>query len=258
MFGRAVTILAVCALALPALRADDAFVGQWKFNKDKSDVKGQTESIASLGNNKYKFTYGTISFDITADGTDQTSLPGATWALTILDANKWQVVSKSNGITNGTEIWTLAPDGKSISSEYKGTRPDGTEFDSHAKMTRVSGSGGFAGTWLIADLSFSDPSPVVIAAYGSGGLSVSYPADKMSMNLTMDGKDCPVEGPTVLKGSTTSAKRAGPRSIKLTDKLNGKLMDTTELKVSADGKTLTMTEHDAGVKKPLVLVYDRQ
>jgi hypothetical protein len=64
--------------------------------------------------------------------------------------------------------------------------------------------------------------------------------------------------PTVLKGATVSAKRINPRSIKVTDKLNGKQMDTSDWQVSSDGKVLTTTEHDAGEKKPVVSVYDRQ
>ena len=124
-----IIFLAACSLALPAFPATDPFAGTWKFNQEKSDLKGQTETIASLGDNKYRFTYGTaISFDLTADGTDQTSLPGATMAITIQDPNSWQIVDKSNGRTNATEVWTLSPDAKSLSAVAKGTRPDGSEF----------------------------------------------------------------------------------------------------------------------------------
>ena len=213
MVGRVATIVAACALALPAVFADDAFVGTWKYNKDKSDEKGQIQSIADLGNNKYKFTFGTISFDITADGTDQVSLPGATMAITIVDANTWRYVYKANGTTVGTGTWTLAADGKSIADEFKGTRPDGTPNESHSKMTRVAGKKGFAGTWRVAEATFTDPGPMVITAYGKDGLTLSAPTGKLKLDLTMDGKDCTPEGPTVLPGMKASAKRHGPKSI---------------------------------------------
>jgi hypothetical protein len=258
MIGRVVTILAACALALPAFCADDAFVGTWKYNKDKSDEKGQIQSIADLGNNKYKFTFGTISFDITADGTDQASMPGATLAITIADANTWQYVAKVNGKTLGTGVWTLAADGKSIADEFKGTRPDGSQSETHTKMTRVAGNKGFAGTWRVAEATFTDPGPMVISAYGKDGLSISNPAYKLKMDLTMDGKECTPEGPTVLPGMTTSGKRNGPKSISMTDKQNAKVLDTEVWKVSADGKMLTITHHDEGVKKATVSVYEKQ
>ena len=258
MIGKVFTIVAACALALPAAIADDAFAGTWKFNKDKSDVKGQTYSIADMGNKTYKFTFGTVSFDIKADGTDQTSLPGATLALTVLDADKWQMVDKVNGKTQGTETWTLSSDGKSVDSQYKGTRPDGGAVESSAKLTRVSGSKGFAGTWLLADVAFTDPGPMVITSYGNDGLTQSFPSSKFRLDLTMDGKDCKPEGPNVLPGMTTSAKRHGPKSLSMTDKQNGKVLDTEEWKVSADGKSLTITHHDAGEKKALTYVYEKQ
>lgn len=257
MHKHGLAALAVCALAIPAFCADEPFAGTWKFNKSKSDLKGQSETIASLGNNKYKLTYGDISFDITADGTDQPSLPGMTLAIQPLAANKWQIVSKTAGKSYGTGIWTLSQDGNSISDDFKGTRADGTPNDSHATLKRTAGTQGFAGTWMLEDVSFN-PSLLVIAVSGKGNLNISYPSNKSSLLLTMDGKDCTVEGPQVPKGATASAKRAGPDAITVTNKLSGKLMDTTEWKVSADGKTLTQTEHDAGVPKASVSVYDRQ
>ena len=259
MLKAPVVFLAASALALPAFSATDPFVGTWKFNQEKSDLKGQTQTIASLGDNKYRFTFGTaVSFDITTDGTDQTSLPGATMAITVRDPNTWELVSKTNGTVTATGNLTLSQDGKSISNIVKGVRPDGSEFENHATLKRVSGSSGFAGTWQVEDLKISSPSLLQIETFGTNGLAVSFPGDKVTMNVGMDGKETPVEGPTVLKGATVSAKRINPHSIKVTDKLNGKMMDTTDWKVSSDGKLLTMTEHDEGEKKPVVSVYDRQ
>jgi hypothetical protein len=259
MLRHSFTFLVAFALALPAFPATNPFVGTWKFNPEKSDLQGQTETIASLGDNKYRFTYGTaVSFDITADGSDQTSLPGATMAITVQDPNTWQVVDKSNGTTNATGVWTLSQDGKSISAAVKGTKPDGSQFANHFNLKKLAGSASFAGTWQIADVKLSAPSLLQIDASATDGLIVAYPTDKVTMTISMDGKECPVEGPTVLKGSTISARRIGLHTVKTTDRLNAKVMDTTDWKLSSDGKVLTMIEHDPGVKKPVVSVYDRQ
>jgi hypothetical protein len=59
-------------------------------------------------------------------------------------------------------------------------------------------------------------------------------------------------------GILVSGKRLKPDTIQLTDKHQGKVMDTREYKVSADGKTLTATIHNTGQQKPVVVVYDRQ
>ena len=179
-------------------------------------------------------------------------------AVTIQDPNTWKVIEKANGTTTSASVWTLAADGKAISGVTKGTKPDGSDFENDWSVKRVGGTGGFAGTWRVEDLKLSSPARMQIEASGADALNVSIPDYKMTMTLNFDGKESPVEGPTVLKGSTVSAKRISAHKIQLIDKLNGKEMDTTEWEISSDGKVLKMVEHDAGEKKPIVSIYDRQ
>jgi hypothetical protein len=47
-------------------------------------------------------------------------------------------------------------------------------------------------------------------------------------------------------------------TLEVTDKFNGKVADTQEIKLSSDSKTLTMTVHTAGRTEPNVLVFERQ
>jgi hypothetical protein len=44
----------------------------------------------------------------------------------------------------------------------------------------------------------------------------------------------------------------------LTDKIRGSIVQTREISVSKDGKTLTMTVHVPGRNDPDVLVFDRE
>jgi hypothetical protein len=56
----------------------------------------------------------------------------------------------------------------------------------------------------------------------------------------------------------SSARRVNGRTLEVTDKLKGKVMDTREIQLSSDGKTLTMTVHAAGRTEPNILVFERQ
>jgi hypothetical protein len=48
-------------------------------------------------------------------------------------------------------------------------------------------------------------------------------------------------------------------TLEMTDKAGGgKVIDTREIRVSPDGKTLTMTVHASGRSEPDVLVFDRE
>jgi hypothetical protein len=72
--------------------------------------------------------------------------------------------------------------------------------------------------------------------------------------VKLDGKDYPNEG----SGSSSSVRRVDEHTLEMTDKRGGKVIDTREIKVSPDGKRLTMTVHAPGRDKPNVMVFDRE
>src|SRR5947207_22876 len=55
----------------------------------------------------------------------------------------------------------------------------------------------------------------------------------------------------------TSARSLGDRSIELTKKLKGKIVETREITISPDLKTLTMTRHLVDQRIPNILIFDR-
>ena len=246
---------ALCALALAPLYADDAFVGTWRYDREKSDVMARSMSLSPVGENKWRIGFGAMSFDITADGTDQASLAGATWAITALGSREWRVVIKNHAGAVETEHWTLSPDSMSFLAQRGGGRAGEAIPVRH--WLRSAGAEGFAGTWLLEESVQSEPGPLLIETSPEGGLHVSYPEDNLEIELTLDGRECRIQGPAVPQGLTVTAKRAGSRTIRLTDWQHDQVLDTTEMKLSADGRVLTVTEHDSGSKKPVVWVYER-
>ena len=88
------------------------------------------------------------------------------------------------------------------------------------------------------------------------GLSIVNSSDGITRNVRFDGKDCPSVGSGV--DMLSSARRTDERTITLTDKIAGKIVDTQEITVSADTKPLTMTVHVPGRTDPNVLTFDRQ
>jgi hypothetical protein len=76
------------------------------------------------------------------------------------------------------------------------------------------------------------------------------------MNLKFDGKDYPNPGSGA--NMMSSAQRLNARTLELTDKIGGKVLDTREVSVSEDGRSLTMTVHEPGRSEPNILVFDRE
>ena len=57
---------------------------------------------------------------------------------------------------------------------------------------------------------------------------------------------------------TLQSRRLSDHSIELTKKLKGKIVETREISVSPDLKTLTMTLHVVDQHLPNILVFDRE
>jgi hypothetical protein len=252
-------LIAVIALgcAYPSLAsATSPFAGKWKFNEAKSKLTGTTDSVASTGPNAWNFMEGNLSWTIKADGTDQAVPFGGTVALKVNSATNWTFTHKANGKLSSTETWVLAADGKSMTRTSTGKMGDGTPFNDVVTEKRTAGGKGMEGTWASSGIK-ATWTDLVIEDNGATGITVTELADSLKTPLTMDGKESPVTGPLVPPGSTTVTKANSPRSLAVTTKMNGKVLDTETWEISTDGKTLTCTETDPGEPQPTVIVYDK-
>jgi hypothetical protein len=249
--------LSVFALSLSSfLYAQNPFVGKWKIDEAKSQLAGFSDSIIAAGPNTWKFRYGAFSWTVTADGTDQPTPFGGTTSLKVINSLTWEFTNKSNGKTISTETWVLAADGKSMARTFTGKNASGEPAAAVSTMKRTGGMSGFEGTWESTEvkLGFTE---VDIEANGDDGITVRLPEDGTHYSLKFDGKEYPEEGPRLPAGMTVSAKMTGGRTLEAHTRLNGKLFDTEEWEVSADGLTFTYKQQDEGDDKPVVIVQRR-
>ena len=227
-----------------------------EINSSKSTTTGTTDSVAAAGPNAWKFTYGSFSWTVKADGADQPTPYGNTVALKVLSPTKWQLTNKVKGKATSTDTWVLADDGQSMTRTSTGKRENGEAFNDVTKTKRTAGTKGFEGTWESTDYKGAPPE-VDIESASDAGLTLLVPAESVKLVVTFDGRENAVEGPRVPAGMTISAKLVGPRKITATTKMKDKVLDTETWEISADGKVFTYTELDAGEAKPTIGVYDR-
>jgi len=97
-----------------------------------------------------------------------------------------------------------------------------------------------------------------VRPYEGDGLSFIDPSEEETKNVKFDGKDYPNLGPNVVPGSASSVRRVNERTLEMTDKIDGKVMDAQQIELSSDLKTLTMTVHTVGRSEPNILVFERQ
>ncbi len=259
MLKCALRFLLVAGLATGALSAsNDPFVGEWKLNPTKSKLI-DVMKVESVGGNKYAFDFGAGSAEtIAADGTDQPGLAGTTLSVTIEGPDSWKVVRKKEGHILLTGIWKLSKDGNTLKDDYTEFGQDGPSSNVKYVYQRTAGTSGFAGTWEGTSETMNAAIVLKVQPYDGNGLSFINASEGATTNVKFDGKDYPKEGPNVTAGSTCTTRRVNEDTLEMTDKFNGKITDTREIKLSADRKTLTMTVRVPGRREPDILVFERQ
>jgi hypothetical protein len=251
------SLMCVCLITGTLWAADDPFVGKWKLNIDKSKFSGEQINIQDLGANKYKWTVGSVSDTIAYDGTDQPVHFDRTISMTPDGKSNWKMVIKKDGRVLSSMTHTISDDGQTQTIKGTETKPDGTTSDFTAAWKRVGSGTGWGGTWETTGVTLTSPDEWDIEPYESDGLTFNTPAYSDKLSMKFDGKDYEETGPNVASGSTSSGKRVNARTLDVTNKVKGQVMDHTRYEVSPDGKTLTLTIRDTGQPKPLTVVYNK-
>ena len=262
MLRRTIQLLCfACLIAATSDAADEPLIGKWKLNLSKSKLADQM-TIAPVGANRYTLTFAGIgeTETLVADGTDQPGVLGSTISITVEAPGNWKIVRKQAGRTVLTANWKLSDDGKTLTDIFIGNQPDGSTSHVDLVYKRAEGSAsksGIPGTWETTEEK-ADPFEIEIRPYEGDGLSFISSGGAPANNVKLDGKEYPAAGASSSAGSATSARRLGDHSIELTKKLKDKIIETREMTVSSDGKTLTMTRHLVDQRLPNILIFDRE
>ncbi len=189
------------------------------------------------------------------DGTDQPANFGTTFAVTEVSPDEWTGVRKKDGRVEIKGIWKLSKDGNTLHDDF-------TSIGDHGKTTHLvyvyerRGAGsGFAGDWVSTNQQVDTVYTLQVRPFEGDGLSFRTSGEG-TRNVKFDGKDYPNVGSGVKIMS--SARRVNESTIELSDKIDGKVVNTQQVSVSKDGKTLTIAVHAPGRSTPNVLVFERE
>lgn len=252
------TLLVVCVFSGTVWAATDPLTGTWKLNPAKSHLT-DVMRVKAAGDRSFTFFLSATNPEtIVVNGTDQPGIFGTTLAVTELAPHQWKVVRKKDGHLLISAIWELSADGNTLTDHFTGYRADGSTNNLLYVYARTEPGAGFAGTWESTSEQVNSTYEIQVEPYGDAGLSFATPAQKMTRRIKFDGKDYAGEGPNLPAGYTTSGRRLTERTVELTDKIDGKVLDTQLVEATPGGETLTITTHLPGVSKPNVQVFERE
>jgi hypothetical protein len=243
--------LIVLSLALSsgaAFATETPWTGTWKLDADKSHLTGQTFSYSKGPGELLHYEDGsTASFDFGLDGKEYKTWANRVSTWTAAGKNTWDFVSKADGKVLSKGHVVLSEDGKTLTMIFTGTRPDGEAFREEDVYTRVSGTDGLLGTWRTEKVKEpSGPQTFVISSPAPGVLHYEIPDMKASAEGRVDGSDNRLSGPTVPPGSTISFQALTPTKLKYVMKINGKIDNTGEQTIAADGRSFSDVNWNPG------------
>jgi len=235
-------------LAPALLFAQSAFNGTWRFSPQSAQFSGKPSTF-SLQDGVYRCDTCVPSYEVPADGKDhkREGSPYADMASArAVDDRSIEVIQKKNGKEVGKFKDTVSADGKTLTSEWSFVAENGQTGHGKTVSTRVAaapkGAHAASGSWQQEKLeSASDSVQLVTFKASDDGLSMSDPTGD-SYTAKFDGKDYPYKGDP---GTTSvSLKKIDANTIEETDKRDGKPISVSQMKVSADGKTMTLENKD--------------
>lgn len=252
------TVLLIAGATRLASAARDPFIGEWKLNSSMTRMPDEMK-VESKGGNTYSFDFGGGEETIVVDGTGQPGEGGTTLSVKADAPDAWTVERSKDGRLLIRATWKLSKDGGTLTDSFRQFEPDGSMLSMDYIYQRSGGGSGFAADWQSIRETMNSPYTLQVKAYESGGLSFTFttPQGKKTRNMMLDGRAYPAPGANANPGSSSSSRRLDPRTLEMTNKVGETVSDTREIRLSPDGKTLTMTIKVAGRSKPNVMVFDR-
>jgi hypothetical protein len=236
--------LIVATLLLPvAALAASPFDGTWKYNTASRFGNKWKPYVYIADSNSYTCSSCGPAYTVKPDGSDQkvTGHDYDTSAVT-LTATSATIVTKLKGKTLTSEKYTVSADGKTATldlSSYYGASP----VTLKATLLRVAAGAADAhplsGTWTLSKLdSVSDAGALETLGMTDDGFTLSW--NGQSYDAKFDGKKYPIANDPL--NTLVKLKKVSPTEVVESDYVNGKLVETTQLSVDADGKHIQVVE----------------
>jgi hypothetical protein len=159
----------------------------------------------------------------------------------------------------------ISPDNKTLTEQTERILANRKTSITTAVHERIKGDAkGLVGTWELRSLRNDTPAYISIEVAGANALKVTndqFGGGPNSYTVTLGGAEVPVVGAAVIPNTLVSGKQVDDHTIELTTTREGAVGFKSMMRVSADGKTLTMTNTPFGQNgprgEPTITVFEK-
>jgi hypothetical protein len=235
---------------LAGAQTDSPFDGTWKYNTASRFGDKWKPYVYIVDSNSYTCSSCRPAYTVKPDGSDQKvkGLDGDTSAVT-LTATSVTIVIKLKSKTLESVKYSVSADGKTATvdqTDYYGANPVITKYT----LARVAAAAHpLSGTWTVSKLDgVSDAGILQTMGMTDDGFTLS--ANGLSYDAKFDGRKYPIANDPF--NTLVKLKKLSPTEVVESDYVNGKLVETTQLSVDADGQHIHVVEsalRTGGVKR---------
>ena len=237
-------------LLLPAtLLAQSPFDGTWVAKLEEAQLPQKPE-VYLLQNGVYECSSCVPKIKANADGKDYPT-PGSpyfsTVCIRVIDDSSVELTEKQGSKIVYSETDKVSPDGETLLQNVTDSAaPSGQPITAEETYKRVgpqpAGSNAISGSWHVQKINITSENGATVTYHSTPhGLQASNPSGE-GYDAKFDGKDYLIHGDPV--HSTVSLKLINARTIVETDKQDGAIHYRLVMAVSADGKSMKVTETD--------------
>jgi hypothetical protein len=255
-----VLLLAGVLSCSTSFAATDPFVGTWVYNAQKSPKPTIRYAIKDLGGGRYSLTGSTgITVEVKADGVPIKTSTVSTVSFKKLDDRDWEM-DRDDG-QKMVRTYSISPDDKTLTLHDVFTGNPEDNYETTTRYARISPGTSIFGEWQSVSMeekTVGEGLKLIIKPFNTDGLSFSVPSHKHLSEMNFDGKIYADSGAGDSKGDSSSGKRVNDHLLLIDSQVNGKPEESGELKLSDDGKTLTIVRRPANSSAVFTMVWDRQ
>lgn len=241
--------VSVFALLMPTMAlAQSAFNGTWKTDPGSIHDTGKP-IVITLKDDMFHCSCSNPPYTVKTDGEDHpvSGHPGFdSAAVKIIDAHTVQETLKKDGKVVDTLTVTVSADNKSAIEKFtdeSGTTPVTGKLAMYRVAAAPAGSHLLAGSWKLKRFDNLSDNGLTFT-YKVDGDEVDYSTPTGNAYAAKIGGQAVQYHSRMYANDTVMVKKLGPNTLRETYERDGKVLSTSTMTVSADGKSMHSVNHD--------------